>query len=93
MATRLTSPEGAVAELVPEGCTVGVGGMHMTAAPMALVRELVRRRVQVRRLVTSPSASLQADLLIGAGLVHELVSPYVGFEDLGLAPYFRRAAE
>lgn len=93
MATRLLSPEEAVAELVPEHGVVGVGGMHATAAPMALVRELVRRRVPVGRLVTSPSASLQADLPIGAGLVDELVSPYVGFEDLGLAPCFRRAAE
>jgi len=93
MGTRLVSLEEAVASLVPAGATVGVGGMHMTAAPMALVRELVRTRVRVRRLVTSPSTSLQADLLIGAGLVDELVSPYVGFEDLGLAPCFRRAAE
>ena len=93
MATRLLSPEQAVAELVPEHGIVGVGGMHTTAAPMALVRELVRRRVPVGRLVTSPSTSLQADLPIGAGLVDELVSPYVGFEDLGLAPCFRRAAE
>jgi glutaconate CoA-transferase subunit A len=93
VAGRLLSAREAVAELVPEGGAVGVGGMHMTAAPMALVRELVRRGVSVGRLVTSPSTSLQADLLIGAGLVGELVAPYVGFEDLGLAPCFRRAAE
>lgn len=93
MATRFLSPEQAVAELVPEHAAVGIGGMHMTAAPMALVRELVRRRVAIGRLITSPSTSLQADLPIGAGLVRELVSPYVGFEDLGLAPCFRRAAE
>src|SRR3990170_5984619 len=93
MGSRLVNVEEAVASLVPAGATVGVGGMHMTAAPMALVRELVRRRVRVGRLVTSPSTSLQADLLIGAGLVEELVAPYVGFEDLGLAPCFRRAAE
>ena len=93
MAGRFVSPEQAIASFAPPGGTVGVGGMHMTAAPMALVRELVRTRVQVGCLVTSPSASLQADLLIGAGLVGELVSPYVGFEDLGLAPCFRRAAE
>lgn len=92
MAEQL-SPGSAIAELVPAGCTVGVGGMHATAAPMALVRELVRRQVPIRRLVTSPSTSLQADLLIGAGLVEELVCAYVGFEDLGLAPCFRRAAE
>lgn len=91
--TRLLSPEEAVSELVPDGGTVGVGGMHMTAAPIALVRELVRQGVRVGRLVTSPSTSLQADLPIGAGLVDEVVAPYIGFEDLGLAPCFRRAAE
>lgn len=83
----------AIERWVPSGSFVAVGGMHMTAAPMSLVRELVRRRVVVRRLLTSPSASLQADLLIGAGLVPEIVSPYVGFEHLGLAPCFRRAVE
>jgi len=46
MGTRLVSLEEAVASLVPAGATVGVGGMHMTAAPMALVRELVRTRVR-----------------------------------------------
>jgi len=89
---QLTAEE-AVAQLVPKGATVGVGGMHATAAPMGLVRELVAQEVPIRRLVTSPSTSLQADLLIGAGLVEELVSAYVGFEDLGLAPCFRRAVE
>jgi glutaconate CoA-transferase subunit A len=92
MASRFVDVEEAVSTFVPDGATVGVGGMHMTAAPMELVRELVSRRVRVGRLVTSPSTSLQADLLIGARLVDELVSPYVGFEDLGLAPSFRRAA-
>ena len=87
------TPEEAVAELVPAGGVVAVGGMHTTAAPMALVRELVRQEVRVGRLVTSPSTSIQADVLIGAGLVDELVAPYVGFEDLGLAPCFRRAVE
>jgi glutaconate CoA-transferase subunit A len=93
MPTELLSPAEAVARHVPPGASVAVGGMHMTAAPMSLVRELVRQRVRVRRLVTSPSASLQADLPVGAGLVEEIVSPYVGFEHLGLAPCFRRAVE
>lgn len=92
-APLLLGPGEAVARLVPPGSVVAVGGMHTSAAPMSLVRELVRQGVRVGRLVTSPSASLQADLLIGAGLVDELVAPYVGFEDLGLAPCFRRAVE
>lgn len=72
---------------------VAVGGMHMSAAPMSLVREIVRHRAPIRRLLTGPSASIQADLLVGAGLVEEIMSPYVGFEHLGLAPCFRRAVE
>jgi glutaconate CoA-transferase subunit A len=85
--------EDAIARLVPSGGVVGIGGMHATAAPMALVRELVRQEVRVGRLVPSPSSSIQTDLLIGADLVDEVVCSYVGFEDLGLAPCFRRGAE
>lgn len=83
----------AVGRFVPPGATVAIGGMHMTSAPMALIRELLRQEVRIGRLVTSPSSSLQADLPIGAGLVEELMAPYVGFEHLGLAPRFRAAAQ
>lgn len=93
MPAPVLGPREAIERLVPPGSVLGVGGMHMTAAPMSLVRELVRRKVPVRRLVTSPSASIQAELLIASGQVTEIVSPYVGFEDLGLAPSFRRAVE
>ncbi|HVC75200.1 MAG TPA: CoA-transferase [Candidatus Micrarchaeaceae archaeon] len=89
----LSSTE-AIERLVPEGTgLLAVGGMHMHNNPMELVRELVRRRRGVRRLLTSPSASLACDLLIGAGLVREVATAYIGFEHLGLAPAYRRAAE
>jgi glutaconate CoA-transferase subunit A len=84
----------AVEELVPEGTDLlAVGGMHMHNHPMELVRQMVRGRRRVRRLLTSPSASLAADLLIGARLVDEVATSYIGFEHLGLAPAYRRAAE
>lgn len=90
----LLSPAEAIEELVPEGTgLLAVGGMHMHNNPMEMVRELVRRRRGVRRLLTSPSASLAADLLIGAGLVDQVATAYIGFEHLGLAPAYRRAAE
>ena len=93
-APRFLSAAEAVAELVPEGTPLlAVGGMHMHNNPMALVRELVRARRSVRRLLTSPSAGLNADLLVGAGLAAEIATSYVGFEHLGLAPCFRRAVE
>jgi len=88
------SAAAAIEDLVREGAgLVAVGGMHMHNNSMELVRELIRRRRRVRRLLTSPSASLAADLLIGAGLVDEVATAYIGFEHLGLAPAYRRAAE
>ncbi len=90
----LLSPAEAIDRLVPEGTgLLAVGGMHMHNNPMALVGEMVRTRRSVRRLLTSPSASLAADILIGAGLVDEVATAYIGFEHLGLAPAYRRAAE
>jgi glutaconate CoA-transferase, subunit A len=88
------SATAAIEELVTEGTSLlAVGGMHMHNNPMELVRELVRRRRRARRLLTSPSASLAADLVIGAGLVEEVATAYIGFEHLGLAPAYRRSAE
>lgn len=88
------SSTAAIEELVPEGTgLLAVGGMHMHNHPMELVREVVRQRRGVHRMLTSPSASLAADLLIGAGLVEEVATAYIGFEHLGLAPAYRRAAE
>ncbi len=79
---------------MPDGVAVlAVGGMHLHNNPMALVRELVRQDRHVGRLLTSPCGSLNADLLISAGLVSEIATSYVGFEHLGLAPSFRRAVE
>jgi glutaconate CoA-transferase subunit A len=72
---------------------VALGGMHMHNNPMELVRELVRQRRRIRRLLTSPSAGIGAELLLRAGLVDEIATAYVGFEHLGLAPWFRRRVE
>lgn len=92
--SKLMALPDAVRELVPNPCPLlAAGGMHMHNAPMALVREVVRQGIHINRLLTSPSASIQADLLIGAGLVDEVITSYIGFEYLGLAPSFRRAVE
>lgn len=76
-----------------DGSTVAIGGMHGHNNPMAIVRELVRQGKRIGRLVVSPSASVNADLLIGGGLVDDVLAPYIGLEHLGLAPCFKRAAE
>jgi glutaconate CoA-transferase subunit A len=90
---KVLPADDAVARFVPANAFVAVGGMHGNNNPMALVRALVRQRRPIRTLLTSPSANINADLLVGAGLVEEIVCSYVGFEHLGLAPAFRAAAE
>lgn len=91
---KLMNLPAAVAEIIPNPCPLlAVGGMHMHNAPMALIREVIRQGIRIECLLTSPSASIQADLLIGAGLVDAVITSYIGFEYLGLAPAFRRAVE
>lgn len=84
----------AVSRYVPDGIeSVALGGMHMHNNPMAFVREIIRQQRHIKRLITGPGGSIGADLLIGAGLVEEIVTSYIGMEHLGLAPAFRRMAQ
>lgn len=92
--SKVAEVEEAVERLVPKHCeSIWIGGMHMHNVPMATVRECIRQGKRIGTLYTAPSASLAADLLIGAGLVERLVVGYIGFEHMGLAPVFRRAVE
>ncbi len=90
--SKLASADEAVAG-IPGGSTVAVGGLSYYGAPMELVRALIRRKTRNLTLVTAAVTSIQADLLIAAGCVRKIISSYVAFEELGLAPNFRRAAE
>lgn len=85
--------EACISDLVKPRSVVGLGGLHFHNMPMALVRELVRQEVEIARLVPSIDASIDADVLIGAGLVEEIQVAYMGLEIYGLAPRFRAAAE
>ena len=78
---------------VKDGAKVIAAGAHFNNIPMALVRELVRRRVKNLEIIPTPSAGLWVDMLIGAGAVAKVHVSYIGMEFLGLAPNFRRAAE
>lgn len=91
---KVMSVSEAIQRFVPDRCgSLAVGGMHMHNNPMALIREVIRQGKKIKRLITSPSADINADLLLGSGLVEEILTAYVGFEHLGLASNFRRAVE
>jgi len=77
---------------VPDGATVGLGGLSMNSAPMAFVRELVRagkRDLTVVAIV----AGMCVDWLVAAGAVARVAAGLVSFEGFGLAPHFRRGVE
>jgi glutaconate CoA-transferase, subunit A len=80
------------AALIPDGARLAPGGQAVYQRPMALTRELVRqgrRDLTVIGVLNGP----ETDLLAGAGCIAVMETSYVGLEQFGLAPNFRRAVE
>ncbi|HMA72378.1 MAG TPA: CoA-transferase [Xanthobacteraceae bacterium] len=64
---------------------------ELAGVPMEATRALIRRGVRDLHLVTLPTSSLQADLLIGAGCVAVLETSAVSLGEFGAAPRFTAA--
>jgi glutaconate CoA-transferase subunit A len=64
---------------------------EVAGVPMAATRALIRRGVRDLHLVTLPTSSLQADLMIGAGCVAVLETSAVSLGEFGPAPRFTAA--
>lgn len=82
-----------IADYLPRDASLALGGLHFHNTPMALVREVIRQAVPIAHLVPPLDGSINADQLIGAGLVREVQLAYLGVEIYGLAGRFRAAAE
>lgn len=80
------------AAMIPNGARLALGGFAVHNHPMAFVYELVRRKVRDLTIVGHVNGP-ELDLLIGAGCVKRVETSYVGLEEFGLAPAFRRAVE
>ena len=80
------------ARLIPDGARVHFGGMAVHNHPMAFVYELLRQGTRGLTVVSHVSAS-DVDILIGAERVRRLEFSYVGLEEFGTAPCFRRAVQ
>lgn len=77
-----------------DGMTLAIGGFANSGHPMSLVREVIRRRPKNLTIVGAATSGLEVDMLIAAGCVKKVISPYVGGETVvGIGPCFRRAAE
>jgi glutaconate CoA-transferase subunit A len=79
---------------IRDGMTIIIGGFITSSHPMAIIRQIARNRVRNLTVVGAASSGLDIDLLIAAGCVKKVVSPYVGAETLApIGPCFRIAAE
>ncbi|HTT40594.1 MAG TPA: CoA transferase [Burkholderiales bacterium] len=76
-----------LAATVPDGAKVAVPADRSGVA-MTFTRELVRRRVRDLHLVCVPVSGLQAEVMIGAGLVATLETSAVTLDEFGPAPRF-----
>lgn len=88
---KLISMEEAVG-LVNDGDLVTTGGVSFHRVPMELIREIIRQGKKDLRIVDREPA-IGFDLLIGAGAVKSVRFAMLGFELLGFALNFRKAAE
>jgi glutaconate CoA-transferase subunit A len=75
---------------ITDGCVLAVP-REQSGVAMAATRALIRRGIKHLTLITLPTSSLQADLLIGAGAVDTLETSAVSLGEFGPAPRFTAA--
>jgi glutaconate CoA-transferase, subunit A len=75
---------------IGDGCMLAVP-RESSGAAMAATRALIRRGIRRLHLITLPTSSQQADLLIGAGCVDTLETSAVSLGEFGPAPRFTAA--
>ena len=75
---------------ISDGCMLLVA-RETAGVAMEATRALIRRGVRNLTLITLPTSSLQADLLIGAGCVATLETSAVSLNEFGPAPRFTAA--
>ena len=90
-AEKLATLEDAAA-LVRDGDTVAIQNMATQAAPMALVRELIRQERKELEVVCLVGG-IPVDWLAAAGAMNRLIGAAVSMEQFGLCQRYRKAVE
>ena len=90
--TKLRSMRDAIAEFVPDGCSVAMGLQLEHMIPFAAGHEIIRQKKRNLRLI-GPISDCLFDQIIGAGCVRDVVAAWVGNVMMGQAYNFRRAVE
>jgi len=82
-----------LAARIPEGSSLGLGGVFLHRGPFALVRELARQKRRDLEII-KPSPGYDLDLLCRSRAVARVRAGIVAMEgNFGLAPWYRRAIE
>lgn len=79
-------------KIIPDGSSICCPSFGYEKVAFAFIRELIRQRKRGLYLYGS-GMNVDADILIGAGCVRKAEIGYIGFENIGLAPCFRRMVE
>ena len=91
MKDKVTTLEQAIG-LIRDGDTVALQNMAIQAAPMALVRELIRQEKRGLGLVVLVGG-IAVDWLACAGVIDRLIGAAVSMEQFGLCQQYRQAVE
>ncbi|MGR3425563.1 MAG: CoA transferase subunit A [Pseudooceanicola nanhaiensis] len=83
---------GLIADWLPDGGLLALGGLFKQNRPVALVHEVLKTGRKDLQLVSSPGSGYDADLMIAAGAVAETYLAAVTLEDR-MCPAFRGAVE
>ena len=81
-----------LAELVPSGVRVGIGGVHLSRLPIALIKQVLGAG-RNNFVFTSWGGGLPLELFLEANAVRKLIFCFSSLDIFGLAPRFRQALE
>lgn len=77
---------------IPDGAILALGGNAIHRSPAAFARELARQGKKELELIKTAGA-YDVDLLSLAGALSVVHAGYIGFENMGLAPNYRKQVE
>src|ERR1051325_10222390 len=81
-----------LATMVPDGVPLGIGGVHLSRLPIALIRQVLARGKK-DFVFTSWGGGLPLELFLEANAVRKLIFCFSSLDVFGLAPRFRDALE
>ena len=81
-----------LANVVPEGIRLGIGGVHLSRLPIALIRRILASGKK-DFVFTSWGGGLPLELFLEANAVRKLIFCFSSLDIFGLAPRFRDALE